>query len=122
MEFEVVMVMLVLLEMCPTNPPTEYLLPVTMPSLTQSSKEITVGCSKSCTNPMKPPTLQSPLTAALFVVCATVTDPSTETLSAPAEYPVNEQDEPMTRFSTVAFFRLQNSPELLYPALFVFSK
>ena len=68
---------------------------------------------------MKPPTLLVPLTAALFVVFLTVNEPVTDTVSAPAEYPVNEQDESMTRFTTVALFKLQNSPAFLYPSLSV---
>ena len=42
----VTVVMLELLEMSPTNPPTRQSLPMTFPLLTQSSNEITFGCFK----------------------------------------------------------------------------
>ena len=46
-----------------------------------------------------------------------VNEPFNEALSAPACHPLKEQDESMTRFSMMASFRLQNSPELFLSVL-----
>ena len=62
-------------------------------------------------NPINPPTLSNPLTAACVVTFLTCKEPITETVRAPTLSPVKEQEESMVRFSTVASFIAQNSPE-----------